>query len=165
MKIVNIEKIIKDGNYYKQLICFGIFFVVAILVFIIEVFRAPNESKLIAAIVYGGIVLIPFGFFIGMRNLCRIWRALNKIKSKKFFIVERQIIDKEVRAKKDSSNDTQLIFSETDGVWVGRKISKEIKTGDRCYVIYLEGYTEPSGIYSKRKYVLDNELLYLVRIS
>lgn len=164
MKIVSIKKIIKDGNYYKQLVCFSIFFVVAVFVFTIEVFGAPNESKLIAAIVYGIVVLIPFGFFVGMRNLCRVWSALNKIKSKKFIIMERQVIDKEVRARKDTSNDTQLIFSETDGVWVGRKISKEIKTGDVCYVIYLEGYTEPSGIYSKRRYVLDDELLYLLRI-
>lgn len=61
-------------------------------------------------------------------------------------------------SNEDTSNDTLILFGEDSGAWVSRKKSKEIKVGDNCYVVYLEGDEKPSMVYSQAKYELEESL-------
>lgn len=164
MKKIDKKLLIKEGNYYKQLVCFSIFFFVAVLMFSIEMIKAFGTEKIWLAIaVYGLIILIPFGYFLGLRKICGVVKDISRINSKRFRIVERVAIDKQIVNNSSTTNDTQIIFSKDDGVWVSRKKSKEIKIGDTCYVVYLDGDENPCAIYSKRKYILDDDLMTLVK--
>lgn len=163
MKKINKKLLLKDGNYYKQLVCFGFFFLSSVLMFSIEIVKAFGTEKILLAIsVYGILVLIPFGYFLGIKKLHGVIKDMIKINNKRFRIVERKAIDKQIVNNSSTTNDTQIIFSQDDGVWVSRKKSKEIKVGDVCYVVYLENDENPSAIYSKKMYVVDDELLSLV---
>ena len=152
MKVIDRNRLLKDGNYYKQLACFGFFFIVGIGVFMIQVIMAlKTEQLLLAILVYGVLVLIPFGYVFGLRKIYKVSKDMLRINSRKFKVIEREVIDKHIVNNSSTTNDTQIIFSKEDGVWVSRKKSKEFKVGDVCYVIYLDGDTDACGIYNKKK--------------
>ena len=159
MNVIDRNRLLKDGNYYKQLACFGFFFVIGVGVFLLQVIMALGTEQLILAIVvYGILVLFPFGYLLGLRKLFGVAKDIIRIKNRNFRVLEREVIDKHVVNNSSTKNDTQIIFSKEDGIWVSRKRSKEIKVGDICYVVYLDGDVDACAIYSKKKNVLTDDL-------
>lgn len=160
---ITIERLLKDGKYYKQIPVYIIFFLTGTLVFLFCILDVRSTAELIRAFIFTGLIaLIPFGYILGLRRLCITFKDIKKIKNKQFYIVERTCIEKEVINSKDISQDTQIIFSETDGVWVSHTKSKEFKIGDKCYVFYLEGDKDASAIYSARKFELNPDFLKMI---
>jgi len=157
--MITIEKLLEEGKYYKQIPCYIIFCIAGLFMFVVGLSFADSLKKLLILLVFVGLpILIPFGYFMGIKKLLETYAKINKVKKGYFYIYERKCIDKQVVSNEDTSNDTQIIFGENSGAWVDRKKSKEIKVGDVCYVVYLEGNKNPSMIFSQSKYELEESL-------
>ena len=162
--IITIDKLLEEGKYYKQIPCYFCFCMAGIFMFLVGMSFVDDIKKLIVLIIFVGLpFLLPFGYFLGLKKILATYADINKVKKLKFHVYENKCIDKQIVSNKDSSNDTQIIFGENSGAWVSRKKSKEIKVGDVCYVIYLEGDKKPSMIFSKSKYELEETLKSKIR--
>lgn len=165
MKELTNEEIIKYGKYYKRLPIWGIFAISGIGMSVVSLVGTSggvslsNSNFLINCVVTFIFPLLPFGYFWGLKKIIGELRDLRKIKEGDYFVIEKNIIGKQVLTRSDSLNDTQLIFSQDDGVWVSRKEGKKFINGDRVYLIYLCGDEEPSGVFNKRYFYYKNSII------
>ena len=152
MKELTIEKFIKEQNYKKQQVIYSIFFFVALAIFLIELMLVKDLSfnSIFSLVIVTVFVLIPFGFFLGLRKMVAVTKKIKKIKNLEIIIEEKKVIDK-TRVHADSSNRyCQIVFNENEGVWVSRATDKKIKVGDICYLFYLKNANTPCAIYGKK---------------
>lgn len=165
MNKIDIEELICNGNYYKQISCYSIFFFSAVGVFSAIMWKfGYSDTIILDIIIYGSIILIPFGYFLGIKKIYEVMVDITKIKKRNFYIIQKAIVDK-VRVKETNTgyNDTYVVLENNDEVWISREKSREIQVGDICYIIYLENDSAPSAIYSKRKWILDEDLKCLIK--
>lgn len=165
MKELTKKQFIKDQKYYIQLPLFVLFGIIGFTVPIIELISATNsnpESLLFNTMCTFFFVCIPFGGFmgcyLGVYHSINIIRKLRWIQTGKIKICEKRIVDKMKLHWDSSDRYCQLLFSDTDGIWVSEKTFKEIKLHDTCWVFYLNDNTHPCAIYSKRKTKLATDL-------
>lgn len=165
MKILNKKQLIKDCNYYTQLICYYIFMIGGIIGGFSPMlaFGINGIVGIISACILLCAIIIPFGYFLGLRKIVEVMKSINRIKNNNLFIIESKVVDKTRVIADDTKRYCQIIFEDNEGIWVSRKINKQIKIGDTCYLIYLKDNDEPSVIYNKKKYKLNDELLECLR--
>ena len=161
MKELTREQFIKDQNYRKQLVCYSIFAIagIGITLFELSLIKTFDFNSMFQLFVIVLFVFLPFGIWLGVSKITATTLEIKKVNNGEFRIEEREVIDK-TRVHADSSNRyCQIVFSETEGVWVSRTKDKEIKVGDICYLIYLSGSDYPCAIYSKRNTKLAPDML------
>jgi len=157
--LISTDKLLEEGKYYKLLPAYGVFCATGIFFFVVSLVYIKDTKSFLMGVVFVWLpFLFPFGYFLGVKKIIETKKDILKIKSKKFYILQKVCIDKQIVSNKDSTNDTQIIFGENSGVWVGRKKSKEIKVGDTCYVVYLDGDEFPSMVFSQRVCKLEESL-------
>ena len=136
-----------------------------ILFFVVGLTKVHTVKNFIMLLIFVVLpFLIPFGYFLGLKTLIRTLGKINRVKKGDYIILKKKCIDKRVVNNEDSTRDTQIIFSDDDGVWVGRDKSKEIPVGAFCYTFYYEeGDEYPFMLYNVKKVDLDNEMLSKVK--
>lgn len=165
MKNLSIKQIIKDGNYYTQIACYSCFLLVSILVLIIELisFDGWNFNGIFQLCFIILLVVVPFGYFLGIKKIIKTSNKINMIKKLNFEIHEKTVIDM-TRVNSDSSNRyCQIVFGDSDGIWVSRKKEKEFKIGDICYLFRFKNNEEYFAIYNKKLINLDSKLFSLLK--
>jgi len=157
--IITTEKLLEEGKYYKQLPAYGIFCATGVFFFLISLIYIKDAKSLLMGAIFVWLpFLIPFGYFLGIKKIVETKKKIRKVENGEFYILEKLCTDISIVSNKDSSNDTLLHFGENEGAWVSRSKLKELKEGDVCYVVYLEGNEKPSMIFSQRKYELEETL-------
>lgn len=161
MTVLSSEQIIKNQNYRKQGICYSLFLAVAVAVLTVEVVLTKDltfDSVFQLGIVIL-VIVIPFGYFLGFRRLRKTLIAISKVKTGRFYFIKKQVTDKTKVHADSSDRFSQIVFGEDDGIWVSEKQYKEIKTGDSCYLLFLENEDSPCAVYSASQYTLAPEMV------
>lgn len=159
MKVLTKQYFIKEQKYMEQLIA-HILFLVAALFFASNVIGTSNDTqfnRIVSYIFSFFVILLPFGYFLGVSKIVKVLKKVNSVKNNKMYILEKKVIDKTEVTVDDSGKYRQLIFSEDDGIWVNYKQDKQVKVGDICYLFYFSGSLEPCAVYSTKIIELDED--------
>lgn len=65
----------------------------------------------------------------------------------------------------DDSYNHHIILNDGTMIPVSDSQGRKLSVGSPCYVIYFEGNKEPSAIFDMQYYILDNELLALLKTN
>lgn len=170
MQIINKKKLIKDGKYIGEFVGYLIFTILGIGIFLIAIIDSDGMlNKLISVIIVGGLVLIPFGYVMGLKRLLKLIFEVIKIIKGNFYITEKQIFD--IQFFNNSEREVLLVFGENaeNNLWLSHGEGKKYAVDDICYQFYLEGMhsnhgkNKPFAIYNKNKYLIAEELLYTLK--
>lgn len=157
------KKIIKDNNYISAICIHSIFMIAGILVTFATFMhtRKIDTNSIIGTIFCFIIFGIPFGYIMGLKRVRVYVDKLRKIKNGRYKIKTDLLVKKELLLSgADSSNDSFLLefkkwSSVTNKVFEAthQKYSS-VEENKKYYLIFIEGYTEPDGIYSVSEYEL-----------
>lgn len=161
MTILTKKRLISELHYYKRIVCFLIFFLAATAIFgaqfcFIKSFDFNTIFQLCFTFLF---ILLPFGYFLGLRKMLKTIGLLKTIKSNCFKVVEKSVVDIIMLKHDDTDRYCQIVFNKEDGFWVSEKKCTEFNIGDVCYVFYFEGYDDAFAVYSAKLYSLDADLL------
>ena len=161
MTILTKKLLISELHYYKRIVCFLIFFLAATAIFgaqfcFIKSFDFNTIFQLCFVFLF---VFLPFGYFLGLRKILKTRRLLKRIKSNRFKVVEKTVVDIIMQKYDDTDRYCQIVFGKKDGVWVSEKKCKEFNIGDVCYAFYFESNNDAFAVYSAKLYSLDADLL------
>lgn len=123
-----------------------------------------NINSIISFLVLCCVFGIPFGYFIGIRNVLYSVRVNHSIKSGDFYILEDEIIDfyaTQDESSPDSHCKIELkIYSEKTNkiIPVKYKVFRKLKKGDKCFLVFVEFSKKPVIVYPGNECYLDAEL-------
>lgn len=157
------KKIIKDSNYILAICIHSIFMIAGILVtFATLIYTRKIDTNSIIGTIFCFIIFgIPFGYIMGLKRVSVYVDKLRKIKNGQYKIKTDLLVKKELLLSgADSSNDSFLLeFKEWSSVTnkvfeaTHQKYSS-VEENKEYYLIFIDGYIEPDGIYSVSKYDL-----------
>lgn len=168
--MIDRKRLLKDGKYCGEIISYIIFAILGIGVFFLAINDANGYiNKIMSIIVVGGLFLVPFGYFMGVKRLIRVLMEIYYILTGKFHIVEKKVLG--VQMFSSSSKEVLLVFSndKIQNIWISHGQAKNYKIDDICYLFYLEemtsnhGKNKPFAIYNKRNCFLTEELSDMVK--
>lgn len=158
------KQFIKDQNYISQCIIYILFAIVGIVItgFEISLVKTFDFNSMFQLGIITIFVFIPFGIYLGIFKIIVTLIKIKKVKKGMFKIIEREVVDKLKLDASSRDKYCQILFSDTEGMWVSERKDKQIKVGDMCYLIYLSGNDYPCAIYSKRKTKLASDMLSII---
>ena len=170
MKTLTKQEIIKKCNYHIQLLCWSIFAICGIgmpLLSLINIeggISFSNPNFIIGSLFMLAFPIIPFGYFLGIRNIIKTLKIITAIKTGNISIIEMKVVDKY------EDYDKCIVFFDKleKGRYFNYSTFKEIRKGNTAYIIFTGkdgdiNKKESCGIFLKKNYQLDTELLKLVK--
>ncbi len=165
MKITK-NRLLNDVHLTGRIIFLSIFAFCGIMIPFIPfiTLKEININSIISFLVLFCIFGIPFGYFIGIRNVVYSVRVNHSIKNGNFYILEDEIIDfyaTQDESSPDSHCKIELkIYSEKTNkiIPVKYKAFRKLKKGDKCFLVFVQFSKKPVIVYPGNEYFLDDEL-------
>jgi hypothetical protein len=159
MKTLTREELIKQQNYRKQLILYFIFAIVGFSAMAVELFlcRKLDFNSIFQLGFIFLVIFIPFGIILGLRNIIKTFRTINRVKNSELRIRRMTVIDKR-RVKSGTDNDWGIEFQNNITFFVNRNQQKKFSVGDECFVVFTDDSNDPDNIYPCKEYVLADDL-------
>ena len=167
--LITKDLILKDSKCRAQIIPFSIFTAVGFLL-LFAPFSVADLSKtnlIISEIFLFLVFTLPFGYFIGIRNLIKAIKTYRAIIKGQYIIVVDQVLDKHYYNDSSSFNSSDIDHSgwllyfkdyyKKYNDFVKIKNIKEgdyLKSGDEYYLVFVKGSEGPSYAYKCDKYQL-----------
>lgn len=162
MTEISADLILKEEKSARQIIMFGIFLVMGILIMIypFTTIQALNQESLLF-IFCTWLLGVPFTFLIGLRNILRVTKIYRLIKRGEFEVREDILTDKYLVGSSSNGNDddsycqfTFKNYSEltNKNVKVTRREYEEAKEGDKYYLVFVPIRPFPIRHYPQKEY-------------
>lgn len=169
MLIITYDFILKELKSKRTISVLSIFALLGFLIPFIPflVIKEINTNSLISFVFLAVVFGLPFGYFIGMRNIISTRRIYRDLRSQRFFISIDTIVDMRVaRSGRSSEMDDsfcelclQKFSKDTDSsVTVKRSVFDKLKLGDRCCLIFVASEKKPVLVFAGNDYSVDEQL-------
>lgn len=164
--IITQNKIIDDYQVKKQKTIYFIFTLIGIVVPIIPfIYLKTFDFNSIMSFAFLALVFgLPFGYFIGLKNIIYVHRSNLAIKNNDIFIIESKISDKRmspyhIRSDDDSKYGQITIQNFNKVLYISSKEYKIHSEGEKCILVFSK-YNKKYPVlrYLGNEYVVDESL-------
>ena len=170
MKDITQKTILEEEICSRQVIMFGIFLVMGILIMIypFTTIQELNQESLLF-IFCTWLLGVPFTFLIGLRNILRVTKIYRLIKQGEFEVREDILTDKYLVGSSSNGDDddsycqfTFKNYSEltNKNVKVTRREYEKAKEGDKYYLVFVSVRPFPIRHYSQKEYFYRGKLTH-----
>ena len=176
MKYITFEFLKEQLKIKTTVSVLSVFAVTGILIPFLPLvyFRSINTNAIISffflLIVFG----IPFGYFMGIRNILKKKKINNCIQNHKFYITENVVTQKMVIPSHHDEDNLELygrLYVESYGekkecnVVVDVTTYKKVKEGDNCILVFVEVEESPVLVFAGNEYMIHYDLQNYVKHS
>ena len=168
--IINSSKIMKDARPKTQIGFLSVFAMVGFLLpfWPLVVIREINTNSIISFFVLLALFGIPFGYFIGLRNIITTYRMKKHLENENFTILIDSIEEKSTNqyGRTSQMDDSFCVlqlkkyYEKTQKqVTIRAKEFRQVKEGDQCILIFVPSSKAPILVYPGNQYTVADELI------
>lgn len=174
MKTINYDYIIKELKSKRAISALSVFSLVGFVVPFIPflVMRAIDLNSLISFVFLFLIFGLPFGCFIGMRNILNVIGVRREIRKGNYHLSQDTIVDMKVskngRASDMDDSYCKLYLEKYSAdkkstVSVFASVYRKLRIGDNCILVFCRSEKYPVLVFPGNEYILDSSLLDKVK--
>ena len=161
------ETLLRDGQYRFSLVVGYVFVFVGIFFSYVTLCEFLSHGNLDRITDWFTLVFIlAFIWFVaifwGIKVVVNTGKVINNIKTGKITILQKQIVDIEVISSIAYDRNCRLELDDGSYIMVTRRVQRNLKIGNLCYVIYIGKVNEIEFIYNTNQYELSDEIDYLL---
>ena len=157
----------KRANLFL-LSCFAVSGILVTLIALVKMIAEMSTNSIISFLVATCVFGIPFGYFIGLKQIVFILKRNSLIKNGNVIIFIDKIVDKQELGNTSDHSDPKefQIEAEKYSLKTGKMVSirekrnfNQMKVGDECILCFTTMSNLPFMVYSGSVYELSDELL------
>lgn len=169
MKEITKEYIISELKTKRAISALYVFSLVGFIIPFIPfmVIKSLNTNSMISFIFLLIVFGLPFGYFIGLKNILSTIRIRSDLKKNNFYILNDIVVDMKI-SKNGRASDMDDSFCKlylekysVDGattVSVQSNIFKKLKIGDSCILVFCKSEKYPVLVFAGNDYYINKDL-------